>query len=163
MRSIAVLMGSITCFMLMTMALFLSVYLLYIPEAEHLRSGKCTVTGCDESETVCYRSYCTGSTKTSTCYNEYYTCFDSEIYFELDLNNTEYQGKITQQSNYGRCYEYPYGRNITCFYDDRKISSTLSLTKTDPEAGGIAAVVVFSVFAFGFLVASIVAGFYIIA
>lgn len=160
-RRIWLILSSI-CFVLMTMSLFLCTFFLYMPEKVHLQSATCNVLRCDTTAKTCSTTYCSGSTKSQSCYTSYNPCYAATITFELALSNsTRFQGSSSEDYSWEtsaseRCNEHQPGSEIGCFYDDRNPGSTLSLQSSSPMAAGIATIVIFTVFAFAFLIICIV-------
>jgi hypothetical protein len=161
----ALCLGSTVCFALMTMSLFLCVFLYFIPTRDHVTQGTCTVTNCQVLSKICHRQSCSGTTKERHCTTDVYTCYSSTVQIELDFGNgTVYYGTTTENhsfssSAYSRCDRYPDGKQVKCYYDDRNPGSSLSLKSTGPLAGPIASVVIFTIFAFACLITCIISAF----
>lgn len=143
-------------FSLFTTSLFICVFFLYIPTLQSLVTAECIVKGCEVTTRTCSYQTCVsggGKVKTSTCTTHYYECFDSSVNFYLTLDENVYEQGDTNtysvESNaYDRCNQHPANSFIVCYYDKRSVSKTLSLVKSGPVGGAIAAIVIFTIFSF---------------
>lgn len=164
---VMVWIGTCICFCLMTMSLFLCAFLLFVPEVDNRRNGPCIVTECTVRSRTCSSTSCTGTTKDHHCTTSSYICYDSTIYYVLDFGNgTSYRGSSTVTYSFefsanARCNNNQEGKDIKCYYDQRKIGSTLSLSETSPVVGGIVTVVLFTLASFGFLVACVISSVFL--
>lgn len=86
-------------------------------------------------------------TKNTICTTYYYDCYARDINYHLNLNGQEYSATDSTTTTSGdACGGYTDGSAITCYYEDTNPGGTLSLASSGPVGGGIAAVVIFTIF-----------------
>lgn len=134
-----------------TIVLAISVVYIFDVEKDNVVTGECTVQTCNVFYTQCPVTTCSGSGSNRRCTTYEEGCFIATIIFTLNTTDSTYIA--TDANQYllesladTRCNNYREGSLITCYYDMRSPGSTLGLNPSRAEAGGIAAIVIFTVF-----------------
>lgn len=140
-----------------TIALSISIVYLYDVEKDNLITTQCLVQKCTVVFSQCPVTSCSGSGSNRRCTTYDENCYTAEIIFIL--NTTERTYIATDSTQYpfegdadGRCNYYMENSLVTCYYDMRSPGNTLGLNIGRAEAGGISAIVIFTVFDAIFLV-----------
>ena len=90
-------------------------------QSAHYHSAICNIASC----TITTYGCCTGKYQKTVCS----TCYSVNVNYELQLS-----GNIYRQINVGTVSDPDYCKqqNVTCYYDDRKISESLTLYRDQP-------------------------------
>jgi hypothetical protein len=131
-------------------SLFLSVFLLYLPEKSSVGEASCLVIYCTSSSRICIDTTCTpdpqpDSNRKRACESNEYTCYDWSMEFKFPLDGTKYVAS-SSGGGFDECGNYPEGSTVPCYYNYNDPDNTVMLSATPFVAGGISAVVIFSVF-----------------
>jgi len=100
----------------------------YYNDRSHVRSSICNVSDCTVTVKQCSYDQC----NTKSCYVVYYTCYQIDLYLTLDIPNDghgSYNGKPGTYSDWDSSTHnsMPHCNETTkCYYDTRKIDSSLS-------------------------------------
>lgn len=108
----------------------------------------CTLLDCVVRSATCSRTVCASSISNRHCWEDRYTCYHRDVTLELDVGVTKYiaNDTTTHKSEPRTCIKFDRGFNqVTCYYDDRKIQSSLTMSSTRFMKGPIIGVAIMSV------------------
>lgn len=146
--------------------LWVTVDFSYIDTRFHTHSATCTLLNCTILRATCSHYTCSGSSSSRRCWTDYYTCYKRKVTLEVTI--TTRQGNVepgvyvgddstTHDDEPSTCVDFENGVTSTkCYYDDRSIASSLTMSSTRFLKGPIIGVSIMSVATFIVFVATVV-------
>lgn len=146
--------------------LWVTVDFSYIDTKFHSHKATCTLLNCTILRATCTRYSCSGTTSNRVCVNIPYTCYRRKV--TLELNITEHSGGVepgvyigddstTHDNEPSTCVDFENGIDrVSCYYDDRKIASSLTMSSSRFLKWPIVGVCIMSVATFIVFIVTIV-------